>query len=38
LCDVMLEFYPREVGKIHDRLNYFKRVRQRWEKKSEDAV
>jgi hypothetical protein len=38
LCDVMLEFYPREIGKTQDRLNYFKRVRQRWEKKSNDAV
>jgi hypothetical protein len=38
LCDVMLEFYPREIGKIQDRLNYFKRVRQRWEKQSENAA
>jgi hypothetical protein len=34
----MLEFYPREIGKIQDRLNYFKRVRQRWEKQSENAA
>ena len=36
LCDVMLEFYPREIGKIQERLNYFKRVRQRWEKRAEE--
>jgi len=35
LCDVMLEFYPREIGKIQDRMDYFKRVKQQWEKKSE---
>ena len=33
LCDVMSEFYPREIGKINDRLDYFQRVRQRWEEK-----
>ena len=38
LCDVMLEFYPREIGKIQDRLNYFRRVRQRWERKPESEV
>jgi len=35
LCDVMLEFYPREIGKIGERMEYFKRVKQRWEKKQE---
>ncbi len=35
LCDVMLEFYPREIGKIQDRIDYFKRVWQRWETKLE---
>jgi hypothetical protein len=33
LCDVMLEFYPKEIGKIQGRVDYFKRVRQRWEQK-----
>ena len=33
LCDVMFEFYPREIGKISERIEYFKRVKQRWEKK-----
>lgn len=36
LCDVMREFYPREIDKIQDRLKYFRRVRQRWEKRSEE--
>ncbi len=36
LCEVMLEFYPKEIGKIQDRIDYFRRVRQHWEQKSED--
>jgi hypothetical protein len=36
LCDVMLEFYPREIGKINERIAYFKRVRREWKKKSEE--
>ncbi len=35
LCDVMLEFYPREIGKITERIEHFKRVKQIWQKKSE---
>jgi hypothetical protein len=35
LCDVMLEFYPREIGKIQDRTNYFTRVKRHWENKVE---
>ncbi len=30
LCDTMLEFYPREIGKIGERMEYFKKVRLRW--------
>lgn len=30
LCDVMLEFYPKEVGKIQTRIEYFERVKERW--------
>ena len=35
LCDVMLEFYPKEIGKTKERMEYFKRVKQRWQKKTE---
>jgi hypothetical protein len=35
LCDVMLEFYPREIGKIQTRIEYFERVKERWQAKSE---
>jgi hypothetical protein len=35
LCDVMLEFYPREVGKINNRIEFFQRVKQRWKTKSD---
>jgi hypothetical protein len=35
LCDVMLDFYPKEIGKIKNRIEYFKQVKRRWEKKRE---
>ena len=34
LCDVMLEFYPKEIEKIGGRIEYFKRVRKHWEQKT----
>jgi len=33
LCDVLFEFYPREIGKVKNRIEYFKRVRKQWEEK-----
>jgi len=30
LCDVMMEFYPREIAKINERIERFKRVKQYW--------
>lgn len=33
LCDNLFEFYPKEIGKINDRLKHFKEVRKFWEKK-----
>jgi len=35
LCSVMLEFYPKEIGKIRERIEYFRRVKRHWEKKQE---
>ena len=35
LCDAMLEFYPREIGKIQNRIAYFKKVKQDWQKRKE---
>ena len=35
LCDTMFEFYPKEIEKIGERINYFKKIRKFWEKKSE---
>ncbi len=35
LCDNLFEFYPREIAKINERLDYFKRVRAFWERKQE---
>lgn len=33
LCDELELFYPKEIAKIEDRLDYFKTVRAFWEKK-----
>jgi hypothetical protein len=30
LCDTMLQFYPREISKIGERIGYFERVREHW--------
>lgn len=35
LCDTMLEFYPKEIGKIGERTTRFKEIRKVWEKKSD---
>ena len=35
LCDVMLEFYPKEIGKIEARIEHFQEVKQRWLAKAE---
>ena len=35
LCDVMLQFYPKEIGKIQTRMEYFERVRHHWESREE---
>ena len=35
LCDIMLDFYPKEIGKIGERIDHFKKIRKIWEKKSE---
>ena len=33
LCNVLFEFYPREIDKIKGRIDYFREVRKRWEEK-----
>lgn len=35
LCDAMLEFYPKEIGKIQDRIEHFNGVRKSWEAKDD---
>lgn len=35
LCDSLLEFYPKEIGKIGERIERFKQVRKFWEKKKD---
>lgn len=35
MCDNLLEFYPREIGKINERIEHFKKVKERWEAKKE---
>lgn len=33
MCDKLFEFYPREIGKINDRLAYFKKIKKYWQNK-----
>jgi len=35
LCDTMLEFYPKEILKIHERAGRFEDVKSYWEKKED---
>ncbi len=35
LCDNLFEFYPKEIEKIKDRVDYFKKVKTFWKKKKE---
>jgi hypothetical protein len=35
LCDVLFEFYPREIEKVKGRIEYFKKVKKRWEEKTD---
>lgn len=33
MCDILLEFYPKEIGKIGNRIAYFEKVKKRWMQK-----
>jgi len=35
-CDVMLEFYPKEIAKIGERISRFEQVREFWSKKTNE--
>jgi hypothetical protein len=35
-CDVMLEFYPKEIAKIGERVSRFEEVRAFWSKKADE--
>ncbi len=35
LCDTLLDFYPKEIGKIGERIDHFKQVRKFWQKKKD---
>jgi hypothetical protein len=35
LCDVMLDFYPREVAKIHKRVSRFEAIKTSWQAKAD---
>ncbi len=36
LCDVLFQFYPKEIAKINDRIEYFQQVREFWLAKPDD--
>ncbi len=35
LCDNLFEFYPKEIGKITERIKHFKKVQRYWKNKKE---
>ena len=35
LCDTLLEFYPKEIWKITERIGHFKKIRKFWENKKD---
>jgi hypothetical protein len=35
LCDVLFEFYPREIEKVKGRIEYFNEVKKRWKEKTD---
>jgi len=34
LCKTMLNFYPKEIGKIHKRIDRFSELKKQWENKT----
>jgi hypothetical protein len=34
MCDHLLDFYPREILKVKERVGYFKKVRKYWQSKA----
>lgn len=36
LCDVLAEFYPKEISKITDRVDYFEQIKSFWQAKPDD--
>jgi hypothetical protein len=35
LCDILFEFYPQEIEKVKDRIEYFKKVKKQWQAKKD---
>jgi len=35
MCDLLLEFYPKEIGKIKERIAHFEKVKKYWQKKKD---
>ena len=35
LCDTLFEFYPKEIGKIKERIAHFEKIRKQWEGKTD---
>lgn len=35
LCETMLDFYPKEVMKIHERIGRFEEVKEYWKRKQD---
>ncbi len=37
LCDIMLAFYPREIAKIHERIERFEQIKAYWSSRTENS-
>lgn len=37
LCETMLEFYPKEIAKIGERMQRFEEIKAYWTSKPEDS-
>ncbi|HOK09916.1 MAG TPA: hypothetical protein PLT82_01075 [Candidatus Hydrogenedens sp.] len=35
LCNVLFDYYPNEINKIRNRMEYFKKIKEKWENKKD---
>jgi len=37
MCDLLFEFYPKEIGKINNRIERFREVKEYWLSRPDDV-